>query len=322
MKAVVYKIGKGIQFVDDRSQPEPTDKQVAIRVCAAAINPVDYKLPAFIMNGRGVGLDVSGIVTKVGAKVTNFQVGDAVFGNTSGSLAEYAVCEPNKITHKPKSLSFAQAAAIPTAYLTGFQALHNHNFAAGSRLLVIGASGGCGTAGVQLGKQMGAAEIVGICSKRNEEIVLAAGADRIIDYNTQDPLRVCGDDYFDFVYDTATGSGAKEDYTSISRQLLKNPNPAQGIGMSITINGSIGAWLRSLLRMESSHTKLIQTKHSKQDLEAILKLLHKNQNELQFAPVIDRTIPFEKSYIVSGFQHLKSRRARGKIVYEMTQPPD
>ena len=143
---------------------------------AAAINPVDYKLPRSVA-GKVVGFDVSGVIEKVGADVKDFQVGDDVFGSVSvvnresGSLAEYAVLKMDGVAKKPEWLSFQHAAALPIAYLTGYQSLQMGNVKEGSSVLVIGASGGCGVAGVQLANAMGATRIVGICSGKNFDFV-------------------------------------------------------------------------------------------------------------------------------------------------------
>ena len=314
MKAVVYRFGKGLSFIQDQKKPLVRPGHVVIQVCAAAINPVDYKLPTFLMHNRGVGLDVAGIVTAVGKGVAKLSVGDAVFGNTRGALAEFALCDTSKITKKPEGLSFVEAAAIPTTYLTGYQALKNNHFKRGSKLLVIGASGGCGTAGVQLGSLLGAEEIVGICSQKNAQLALKAGATKTVDYNTQNALEIFGKGYFDFVYDTATASGAQEDYVQMSISLLKDVT-----GLYVCINGSKSAWFRRLFHIQKKGFRLIMTQHSATDLEQILKLMMSEINDVKwrFRPVIDSTFPFDSDSVVKGFNHLRSRRATGKIVFNM-----
>ncbi|EQC28901.1 hypothetical protein SDRG_13411 [Saprolegnia diclina VS20] len=244
MRAVLYSFftSNGRWFNPEAKKPVVGAKDsVVVQVKAAAINPVDYKLPALFMQGKGVGLDVAGVVTAVSPDVTTLAVGDRVFGSTHGSLAEHALCQASTLTILPASLTFIEGAALPTTYITGYQALVNHGFKAGQSLLILGASGGCGTAAIQLAKGLGAREIVGVCSKANEELVLSLGADRVIDYKTQsitDPEWV---QHFDFVYDAASASGGGEDYLVDSQTVLNEK------GTYVAINGKISLWLRHFL---------------------------------------------------------------------------
>ena len=158
--------------------------------------------------GPRVGLDFAGVVKQVGTGVSQLAVGDEVYGTAAGSLSEFVAVDAGRIAKKPSSLSFGQAAAMPTAYLTGLQSLRAAGLSKDSKVLVVGASGGCGSAGVQLAKALGAKEVVGVCSGRNAEMVKALGADRVIDYQTQRLADEPAD--YDVVYDTATNSGAGE----------------------------------------------------------------------------------------------------------------
>ena len=151
MKAVTRGGGAG-QFSFDESYAMPAvaaRTEVLIEIRAAAINPVDYKVGKMLL-GPKVGLDFSGVVRQVGAEVTQLVAGDEVYGTAAGSLAEYVVVDAGRIAKKPHSLSFTQAAAMPTVYLTGLQSLRAGGLSKSSKVLVIGASGGCGSAGVQL----------------------------------------------------------------------------------------------------------------------------------------------------------------------------
>ena len=167
-------LGTTIAFTKDKPHPLPDSaelkqNEILIKVKSAAINPVDYKLPRFI-GGKGVGFDVSGVVERVVCPIdaTDFSVGDNVFGRvraglSSGSLADYAIVPTDRIAKKPEWLSFDEAAAIGVAYLTGVHAFKLGNVKEGASVLVIGASGGCGLAGIQLAVAM-KANVVGICS--------------------------------------------------------------------------------------------------------------------------------------------------------------
>merc|ERR1711936_211582 len=120
-----------------------------------------------------MGLDFAGVGEAVPDTESVFKVGDEVYGTTSGSMAEFAVCKSASTALKPGDLSFEEAAALPTAYITGLQGLRDQGgLQEGDKVLVIGASGGCGIAGVQLAKSLGASEIVGVCSGKNKDMVL------------------------------------------------------------------------------------------------------------------------------------------------------
>ena len=224
MRAVLRKT---LTLKTDYKVPECSSSNLRVQIKAAAINPVDYKLgwPIF---GPISGLDFAGVVDQVGQNVKDFKVGDEVYGMADGSLADYAVVRPDKISHKPKSLTFPEAAALPVAYLTSYQALRVNGSLEGRKVIVIGASGGCGIAGVQLAKLMGASKIYGVCSGKNADLVKSLGVDEVIDYTKQNLLeyfKVASDDLsdedkIDLIYDTATGSGGGEDYLAQSKPLL------------------------------------------------------------------------------------------------------
>ena len=180
MRAVVREWGKMV-FKNVYGIPAMGSSNVLVRVKAAAINPVDYKLPRLAL-GPVVGLDFSGVIESLGKNVTEFAVGDEVYGQVKGSLADFAVASPEEIVLKPKNLSFSEAAAIPLTYVTSLQGLRDNGcLKKGGRVLVIGASGGCGIAALQLAKSMGAKKIVAVCSGKNADLVKSHGADEVID---------------------------------------------------------------------------------------------------------------------------------------------
>ncbi|EQC27475.1 hypothetical protein SDRG_14678 [Saprolegnia diclina VS20] len=313
MRAVQYNIfsPKGRRFKTKAKTPTVGAKDsVVVQVKAAAINPVDYKLPALFMQGKGVGLDVAGVVTAVSPDVTTLAVGDRVFGSTHGSLAEHALCQASTLTILPASLTFIEGAALPTTYITGYQALVNHGFKAGQSLLILGASGGCGTAAIQLAKGLGAREIVGVCSKANEELVLSLGADRIIDYKTQsitDPEWV---KHFDFVYDAASASGGGEDYLVDSQTVLNEK------GTYVAINGKISLWLRHFLGLGQyrPNVHLLLADPKSVDFKAVADILEAQNVK----PIIDSVFPFTPEGVEDAFAKLHSRRAKGKIVVNVS----
>ncbi|KAL3790407.1 hypothetical protein HJC23_013579 [Cyclotella cryptica] len=330
MKAVVRTgiMGWTISFKQDHPAPPVTSSgddllrpnEVLLRVKSAAINPVDYKLPRMI-GGTVVGLDVSGIVEKVGKDVTSFEEGDHVFGRAidgkgtpSGSLAEWAVANMEEVAKKPNFLQFDEAAALPTAYLTGINSLRDAGkVREGSSVLVIGASGGCGLAGVQLAKAMGAARVVGICSGKNFDFVRThGGIEELVDYTDDAAVRKFVEENagkFDCIYDTATGSGKGEDYVSTAvPTLLKKET-----GEYVQINGKPSDWLRKFAGMEKEHRALVLTKSkAKSDLELVATLLEATKAR----PYLN-VKNFDETGVKDAFEQLKERRTKGKMVFNI-----
>ena len=171
---------------EDVDKPTPNDDQVLIRVHAASVNPSDWHrmtgTPAILRQMHGdppnnppIGTDVAGVIEAVGKDVTGFASGDQVFGGARGSFAEYVCATAKNVVQKPASVSFEQAAAVPTAGLSAIQALRDHGqIQAGQRVLVNGASGGVGTMAVQIAKAYDT-HVTGVCSTRNVEMVRSIG---------------------------------------------------------------------------------------------------------------------------------------------------
>jgi len=183
MKAAVYtksKSGKVLEILD-AATPVPKDNEVLIKVRAASVNPLDWRLKS-----RRPGVDVAGEVEAAGKGVTRFKPGDAVFGTSKGTFAEYACASESALVAKPDKLTFAQAASVPIAGLTALQGLRDTGrLQPGQKVLINGAAGGIGTFAVQIAKAMGA-HVTGVCSTRNVDQTLALGADRVIDYTGND----------------------------------------------------------------------------------------------------------------------------------------
>ena len=183
MKAAVYtkdKSGKVLEMMD-LERPVPKNNEVLIRVCAASVNPLDWR-----MKSQRPGVDVAGQVLAVGKKVTQFKPGEAVFGVCKGAFAEYACTSEDRLVSKPESLSFDQAAAVPIAGLTALQGLRDKgHLQPGQNVLINGAAGGIGTFAVQIAKSFGA-NVTGVCSTKNVELVRSLGAERVIDYTRDD----------------------------------------------------------------------------------------------------------------------------------------
>jgi len=326
--------GGAPQYSEQVTVPAPRRGQILVKVRAAAINPVDYKLPRYahwlgkptasteiylnrLMGGLVAGFDFSGVVEEIGSGVEQFSVGQAVYGTCKGSLAEFAVAEVDNVAGVPSEVGWEQAAALPVAYLTSLQSLRDYGkLAAGARLLVLGASGGCGLAALQLARHTGAATIVAVCSGRNAEVVREHGATEVVDYTEQDILaryqdgdgNVKEEDKFDVVYDAATASGAGEDYRGRALKLLR---PA---GQYVAINGSPGMWLRTFTIGHSQGQHLVLMKSNTADLQLLAGLLGKGE----IKPVLAKTLPFTKEAVQEGFELLQSRRTVGKITFTIS----
>lgn len=205
--------------------PTPGDTQVLVKVRAAAANPMDYGLMKGMYLMRLMlglrrpkkttkpGADFSGEIVSVGKNVTGFKPGDSVFGVARGAYSEYVVPEEKKIASKGDKLSFEEAAAIPVAAMTALQGLRDKaRIQSGQTVLINGAAGGVGTYAVQIAKWMGA-EVTGVCSTGNVELVKSLGADFVIDYTKEDFTR--GGKKYDVLFD-AIGNHA------VVRDLIEN----------------------------------------------------------------------------------------------------
>ena len=243
MKAIVYtKYGSpDVLQLQEVEKPTPGDEEVLVRVHTVSINAMDWHLlrgkPLFARPMIGfpkpknsiLGVDVAGRVEAVGKNVTQFQPGDEVFGSPFmhgfGAFAE-SVCVPEDLlAPKPATLSFEQAAAVPLAASTALQGLRDHGgIEPGHKVLIVGASGGVGIFAVQIAKSFGA-EVTGVCSTRNVEMVRSLGADHVIDYTKADFTR-SGQKY-DLVFQLA-GTRSPSECTPRS---LPTPRDARGVGL-------------------------------------------------------------------------------------------
>jgi len=224
-------------------KPAPKDDELLLKIHAASVNPLDWHIlrgEPFLVRLMGFGLlkpkhqilgaDMAGRVEAVGKNVTQFKVGDEVFGSSMGAFAEYACIRESRVALKPAAITFEQAAAVPVAGLTALQALRNHGrVQAGQHVLINGASGGVGTFAVQIAKASGA-HVTGVCSGRNVETVRSIGADHVIDYTKED-FWMSGKQY-DLIVDNAA-------FYSIQKPLraLKATGAYVGVGGSSSTAG-------------------------------------------------------------------------------------
>src|SRR5213076_1858137 len=204
MKAIVYcDYGVANLKLEEIEKPIPNDDQILVRVRAASVNPYDWHFvegTPYVMRAMGVGLrkpkdiqlgvDFSGTVEAVGKNVTQFKPGDEVFGGRGGAFAEYVCPRANRaVALKPANGTFEQAASVNIAGITSLQAIRDKGkVQSGQKVLINGASGGVGTFAVQIAKSLGA-EVTGVCSTRNDDMVRSIGADRVVDYSVADYTR-------------------------------------------------------------------------------------------------------------------------------------
>src|SRR5882724_1881683 len=201
MKAIVYcDYGVPNLKFQEIEKPTPADDQVLVKVRAASVNPLDWHFiegTPYVMRAMGVGLrkpkdtrlgvDFAGTVEAVGEKVTKFKPGDDVFGGRDGAFAEYVCPRADRaVAAKPANVTFEQAASVPIAAITALQGVRDKGkVQPGQKVLINGASGGVGTFAVQIAKSMGA-DVTGVCSTRNLDMVKSLGADHVIDYTKED----------------------------------------------------------------------------------------------------------------------------------------
>jgi len=314
MKAIVYaEYGSPdvLQF-KDVEKPAPKDNEVLVKVHAASANPADWHLMraepflARLANGllkpknTKLGADVAGRVEAIGSNVTRLQVGDDVFGgmplNELGGFAEY-VCAPEELLAlKPARMTFEQAAAVPLAAFTALQGLRDKGqIQPGQKVLINGASGGVGTFAVQIAKSFGA-EVTGVCSTRNLDLVRSIGADHVIDYTQQDFTQT-GQRY-DLIFD-AVGNRSVSDY---KRALSPN-------GICSVAGFTSLSRLFQIMLLGGKKVGMMKTaKANKEDLASIKELLEAGKT----VPVIDRCYPLAET--AEAIRYLETGHARGKVV--------
>ncbi len=303
----------------DIDRPRAREGDVLVRVRAAALNAGDYftmrGVPAAVRLAVGLGkprpdfvpgFDVAGRVVAVGKNVTRLQKGDEVFGACSGACAEYVCAKEDKFVLKPANLTFEQAAAVPTAAATALRGLRDvGKLRPGQKVLVNGASGGVGTFAVQIAKWLGA-DVTGVCSAKNVELVRSLGAEHVIDYTQQDFTQAGR--LYDLILDNVGG----QPFSAYRRVLTPRgtllPNTGHA-GMSYVVEAFV---LSTFLRRQARPFLGTPTNA---DLVLLKGLLESGD----LTPVIDRTYPLEETAEAIG--HIGAGHARGKVVITVGPPP-
>jgi NADPH:quinone reductase-like Zn-dependent oxidoreductase len=328
MKAIAYEEFGSADVLELKEvrKPEVEGGEVLVRVRAASPNPYDWHFMRgmpYIARLTATGLrkpkkpvlgsDMAGEVEAVGDDVTRFRPGDEVFGFVrAGGFAEYVSAPEELLAMKPANLSFEQAATVPLAALTALQGLRDvGEIRSGQKVLIVGASGGVGTFAVQIAKWFGA-DVTGVCSTRNLEMVRALGADSAIDYTRED-FTQSGQKY-DLIFQlagTASPSACRRVLTPKGRLVLSSgDSPGRFIG---AVDRIIKAVLLSLFIGQTLIP--LDTTPSSKDLEFLSELIEAGS----VTPVIDRT--YRLSETADAIRYLETGRARGKVVISVSAAP-
>src|ERR1700686_4336648 len=323
MKAIVYRCygSPDVLRFEDIEKPTAADDQALVKVHAASVNPLDWHYmrgtPYLVRTDSGLGkptdprlgVDFAGTVEAVGRNVKRLKPGDEVFGGRDGAFAEYVtVREERAVVLKPANVTFEQAASVPIAGITALQALRDKGrIKPGQKVLINGASGGVGTFAVQIAKSFGA-EVTGVCSTRNLEMVRSIGADHVIDYTKEEFTKT--DQRYDLIYDLVGNHSFSE-----RRRILK-PNGIcvmAGVGgagwhdgMAGRLVGELNAYLRSRFVSQKFISYIAQ--FNKKDMTVLADLMQSGQVK----PVIDRT--YKLSDVSEALRYLEQGHARGKVV--------
>jgi NADPH:quinone reductase-like Zn-dependent oxidoreductase len=322
MKAIVYcDYGLANLKLENIEKPTPNDDQLLVRVRAASVNPYDWHFiegTPKIMRLMGVGLrkpkdtqlgvDFAGTVEAVGKNVMQFKPGDEVFGGRGGAFAEYVCPRASRaVALKPANITFEQAASVNIAGITALQALRDKGkVQPGQKVLINGASGGVGTFAVQIAKSLGA-DVTGVCSGRNVEMVRSLGADHVIDYTKEDFAK--GAERYDVILDNVPNHSLSE-----CRHILNpkgkyvmigggGPNDSRWIG-------PFGRVIHALLVSPfiSQKMGMMMADANQKDLTVLADMMQSGK----LKPVIDRT--YKLSEVPAAIAYLEEGHARGKVV--------
>lgn len=325
--ARITHYGQTLPVTQIISQPTPGPTDVLVQIHAASINPIDLKTMhgglKFLLPYQmplTLGSDFAGTVVAVGQSVTDFHVGDAVYGrprkNRIGTFAEAIAVNQADIALQPQNLSFEAAAAIPLVGLTSYQALHDlMHLRPGQKILIQAGAGGIGTLAIQLAKQLGAF-VATTVSHQSFEQVAALGADRLIDYHTEDFATVLHD--YDAVFDTLGGRALEQSF-----QIIKPGGHV--VSLSGIPDGKFAAayglpWWKRQLLVAASHRVTHLAKQAQANYNFLF--MHPSHVELEILthlieqerlhPVIDRVYPF--SQLNQALSYAQAGHAHGKII--------
>jgi NADPH:quinone reductase-like Zn-dependent oxidoreductase len=312
MKAVVMHAYGGPEMLklEDAPRPEPKDDEILIRVVAASINPVDVAirkgyLAELIGNKFPLipGMDAAGMVEKTGARISKFKVGDAIYAfftlASEGGYAQFAVAKESEAAVKPKTVTYAQAAAVPAAASTAWQVLvDTAKVTAGQTVLIHGGSGGVGHFAIQIAKARGA-KVIATASTANQDFLKQMGADQAVDYTKIKFEEVVKD--VDVVLDTVGRDTLKRSYGVVKKggiivSIVDEPEQA-----ALDAHGIRGVTLRSTPKASV--------------LEELTRLI----DAKKITPVVSQAFPLAE--VVKAQEQIATRHTRGKIVLQVAEEP-
>jgi NADPH:quinone reductase-like Zn-dependent oxidoreductase len=305
------------------AKPTPKDDEVLIKIRAASVNPRDWHYmrgtPYLVRTRAGLrkpkvprlGADVAGEVETAGKNVTRFQPGDEVFGVCAGAFAEYACAPEGALVRKPANVTFEQAAAVPVAAFTALQGLRDKGrIQRGQKVLINGASGGVGTFAVQIAKAF-EAEVTGVCSTRNIDMVRSIGADHVMDYTREDFTK--SGRRYDLIFDVVGNHSLSDRRRALTAEgtlvLVGGPDEGRWLG---PLTGILKAVVLS--RFGSQKLLPVMAHASKDDLIVMQEFLEGGK----VTPVIDRIYPLRD--VPEAVLYLEEGHARGKVVITMEHP--
>ncbi len=324
MKAIVQDEYGPPEVLEPRDIDTPgiKDQEVLVRVRAAAVHPGDLffmeGVPYVFRIGFGLrgprrkvpGFDVAGIVEAVGTKVKGLRPGDEVFGNGKGTCAEYAAASENALASRPADLTFEQAAAVPTSAVAALRGIRDAGkVRPGQKVLINGASGGVGTYAVQIAKALGA-DVTGVCSTRNVDLVRSIGADHVIDYTREDFTQ--GGPRYDLILDNVANHSLSETRRALTPGGVLLPNsgtsggrwfgPLGRIALASVVSPFVGRQGRPFV----ATVKTI-------DLVDLTELIETGK----LTPVIDRSYPLSET--PEAMRYVARGHARGKVVVTVSE---
>jgi len=324
MKAIVYReFGSAdVLKLEEVEKPAPKDDEVLIKVRAASLNPLDWRLMrgepkvlrliarAMKLSRGRPGVDVAGEVEAIGSKVSLFKPGDQVFGSCRGALAEYTCTPESKIVTKPENVSFEQAASINVAGMTALQGIRDKGkLQIGEKVLVNGAAGGVGTFAVQIAKSFGA-HVAGVCSAPNVEMVRSIGADKVIDYTKEDFTSL--PERYDVILDCVGNkalSACKRVMNPGGRCILV------GAPHEITLPGLLASPFEviAVSLFSSRKMKMFVAKSNREDLALLGEMIADGK----LKPVIERQ--YSLSEAAEAMRYLEAGHARGKVIITLNR---
>src|SRR6184192_3342494 len=326
IKAIVYcDYGVANLKLEDVEKPVPNDDQILVKVRAVSVNPYDWHFiegtPKFMRAMIGglrkpkdtrLGVDFAGTIETVGKSVTQYKPGDEVFGGSTGAFAQY-LCRraTGSVAPKPAGLTFEQAASMNIAGITALQGFRDKGkVQPGQKVLINGASGGVGTFAVQIAKSYGA-DVTGVCSTRNLDMVRSLGADHVIDYTKEDFTK--GDQKYDVILDNVANHSLSECRRALTPNGIYVLIGGGGVNESRWLGPGLTHAFKAMFlsKFVSQKMGMMLAELNQKDLTALADLMQSGK----VTPVIDKT--YTLSELPQAIEYLEQGHARGKVVVKV-----